>query len=128
VVISRGTGSSNLVPSSGESGANLIFGDESIDDFRGFRHEVGKELGKLLREKPTLDEFPSTLRQIGAWTISSIRIRWSSDLDPGEGIEWRFVVETAFRLRDLLAAAGLDCWPKTTGVKGGTSWCQSRPT
>ena len=75
-------------------------------------------MGKLLREKPTLDEFPSTLCQIGAWTISSIRIRWSSDLDPGEGIEWRFVVETAFRLRDLLAAAGLDYWPKTTGVKG----------
>ena len=49
--------------------------------------------------------------------MSSIRIRWSSDLDPGEGIEWRFVVETAFRLRDLLAAAGLDCWPKTCGLE-----------
>src|SRR5262249_46504310 len=40
------------------------------------------------------------------------------DLDPGEGIEWAFVVETAFRLRDRLAAEGLDCWPKTTGGKG----------
>jgi bifunctional non-homologous end joining protein LigD len=28
------------------------------------------------------------------------------------------VVETAFRLRDLLAAEGLDCWPKTTGGNG----------
>ena len=27
-------------------------------------------------------------------------------------------VETAYRLRDLLAAEGLECWPKTTGGKG----------
>ena len=37
------------------------------------------------------------------------------NLKPGEGIEWRFVAETARRLRQLLAAADLDCWPKTTG-------------
>jgi bifunctional non-homologous end joining protein LigD len=40
------------------------------------------------------------------------------DLDPGEGLEWGFVVGTTFRLRELLAAEGLDCWPKTTGGKG----------
>jgi bifunctional non-homologous end joining protein LigD len=40
------------------------------------------------------------------------------DLDPGEGVEWNFVVDTAFRLRDTLAAEGHDCWPKTTGGKG----------
>ena len=40
------------------------------------------------------------------------------DLDPGEGVEWGFVVDTAFRLRDTLAAEGHDCWPKTTGGKG----------
>jgi bifunctional non-homologous end joining protein LigD len=40
------------------------------------------------------------------------------DLDPGEGVEWGFVVETGFRLRDMLAAERLDCWPKTTGGKG----------
>jgi hypothetical protein len=40
------------------------------------------------------------------------------DLDPGAGIEWAFVVQTALRLRDLLAAEGLDCRPKTTGGKG----------
>src|SRR4051812_37339464 len=40
------------------------------------------------------------------------------DLDPGEGMEWEFVVETAYRLRKLLADDGLDCWPKTTGGKG----------
>jgi bifunctional non-homologous end joining protein LigD len=40
------------------------------------------------------------------------------DLDPGEGVQWGFVVDTAFRLRDRLAAEGDDCWPKTTGGKG----------
>ena len=40
------------------------------------------------------------------------------DLDPGTGIDWEFVVETAFKLRDLLQAEGLDSWPKLTGGKG----------
>lgn len=40
------------------------------------------------------------------------------DLDPGEGIEWEFVVDTAFRLRDLLDAEGFKTWPKLTGGKG----------
>jgi bifunctional non-homologous end joining protein LigD len=40
------------------------------------------------------------------------------DLDPGEGIEWQFVIETAFALRDLLKAEGLASWPKVTGGKG----------
>lgn len=40
------------------------------------------------------------------------------DLDPGEGIEWRFVVDTAFELRDLLRVEGFKPWPKMTGGKG----------
>jgi len=40
------------------------------------------------------------------------------DLDPGEGISWDFVVDTAFRLREVLAENGLDSWPKLTGSKG----------
>jgi bifunctional non-homologous end joining protein LigD len=40
------------------------------------------------------------------------------DLDPGEGIEWDFVVETAIGLRKLLADEGFDCWPKLTGGSG----------
>jgi len=40
------------------------------------------------------------------------------DLDPGEGVEWQFVLDTALRLRDMLAQAELDSWPKTTGGKG----------
>jgi bifunctional non-homologous end joining protein LigD len=40
------------------------------------------------------------------------------DLDAGEGIGWEFVRDTAFRLRDLLADEGFDCWPKLTGGSG----------
>jgi bifunctional non-homologous end joining protein LigD len=40
------------------------------------------------------------------------------DLDPGAGVEWPFVVETALKLRALLAGEGLAGWPKTTGGKG----------
>lgn len=41
------------------------------------------------------------------------------DLDPGEGIEWRFVRDTALGLRDFLKAKdGLSSWPKATGGKG----------
>lgn len=40
------------------------------------------------------------------------------DLDPGEGIAWEFVAETAFRLRDVLGIKGFKTWPKLTGGKG----------
>jgi bifunctional non-homologous end joining protein LigD len=40
------------------------------------------------------------------------------DLDPGDGVEWDFVVETAFALRDLLHDERLEPWPKLTGGKG----------
>jgi bifunctional non-homologous end joining protein LigD len=40
------------------------------------------------------------------------------DLDPGEGIEWGFMVETALALRDLLKTEGFKPWPKLTGSKG----------
>jgi bifunctional non-homologous end joining protein LigD len=40
------------------------------------------------------------------------------DLDPGEGIEWAFVTDTALALRDFLRRHGLDSWPKTSGGKG----------
>jgi bifunctional non-homologous end joining protein LigD len=40
------------------------------------------------------------------------------DLDPGEGIEWPFVIETALALRELMRSEGLDSWPKVTGGKG----------
>jgi bifunctional non-homologous end joining protein LigD len=40
------------------------------------------------------------------------------DLDPGDGIEWPFVTETALALRDFLQRHGLESWPKTSGGKG----------
>jgi bifunctional non-homologous end joining protein LigD len=40
------------------------------------------------------------------------------DLDPGHGIEWPFVVETALALRDMLVKEGLQSWPKLTGGFG----------
>jgi DNA ligase D len=40
------------------------------------------------------------------------------DLDPGEGIAWREVVEAAVHVRDALAAMGLVGFAKTTGGKG----------
>jgi bifunctional non-homologous end joining protein LigD len=40
------------------------------------------------------------------------------DLDPGEGIPWEFVVDTAFQLREVLETEGLSTWPKLTGGKG----------
>lgn len=40
------------------------------------------------------------------------------DLDPGEGIEWPFVIDTALELRRLLQAEGFRPWPKMTGGKG----------
>jgi bifunctional non-homologous end joining protein LigD len=40
------------------------------------------------------------------------------DLDPGEGVAWEFVIETALMLRRMLKAEGLEPWPKLTGGKG----------
>jgi bifunctional non-homologous end joining protein LigD len=40
------------------------------------------------------------------------------DLDPGEGVAWAFVIETALILRGMLKDGGLEPWPKLTGGKG----------
>jgi bifunctional non-homologous end joining protein LigD len=40
------------------------------------------------------------------------------DLDPGDGIAWDFVIETALRMRELLEGEGFKPWPKLTGGKG----------
>jgi bifunctional non-homologous end joining protein LigD len=37
------------------------------------------------------------------------------DLEPGRDVDWTFVGDTAFKLRALLKAEGLDSWPKLTG-------------
>jgi len=40
------------------------------------------------------------------------------DLDPGPGVAWDFVVETAFSLKRILENEGHESWPKLTGGKG----------
>jgi bifunctional non-homologous end joining protein LigD len=40
------------------------------------------------------------------------------DLDPGPGIHWNFVVETALGLRSALEEEGYESWPKLSGGKG----------
>ena len=40
------------------------------------------------------------------------------DLDPGEGVAWEIVVDTALTLRRMLEDEGLRPWPKLTGGKG----------
>jgi bifunctional non-homologous end joining protein LigD len=40
------------------------------------------------------------------------------DLDPGDGVAWDFVIETASRMRELLESEGFKPWPKLTGGKG----------
>jgi bifunctional non-homologous end joining protein LigD len=40
------------------------------------------------------------------------------DLDPGPGLAWDVVIETALAMRGLLQSEGFDSWPKVTGGKG----------
>jgi bifunctional non-homologous end joining protein LigD len=47
------------------------------------------------------------------------------DLDPGEGVAWDFVTETALMLRRMLKDEGLEPWPKLTGARACISWRRS---
>jgi bifunctional non-homologous end joining protein LigD len=40
------------------------------------------------------------------------------DFDPGEGVEYDFVVASALAMRELLRSEGLSSWPKLTGGRG----------
>src|SRR5690606_34020308 len=40
------------------------------------------------------------------------------DLDPGEGVSWDEVTRAAREIRDRLAGAGLESWPRLSGGKG----------
>jgi bifunctional non-homologous end joining protein LigD len=40
------------------------------------------------------------------------------DLDPGDGVSWGFVIESALAMREILRKNGHDSWPKVTGGKG----------
>ena len=47
------------------------------------------------------------------------------DLDPGEGIAWREVVEAAVHVRDVLAALGLVPSPRPPAARACMSSCRS---
>jgi DNA ligase D len=53
--------------------------------------------------------------------------RVTFDLDPGEGIDWRVVVEAAIHVRGELEAAGIVPFVKTTGGRGVHVLCPIRP-
>jgi bifunctional non-homologous end joining protein LigD len=40
------------------------------------------------------------------------------DLDPGPGVDWDLVLDTAFRLKDMIEAHEMESWPKLSGGKG----------
>jgi bifunctional non-homologous end joining protein LigD len=40
------------------------------------------------------------------------------DLDPGPGVDAAGCALVALRIREVLGALGLECWPKTSGSKG----------
>ncbi|MBH5371732.1 DNA ligase D [Bradyrhizobium glycinis] len=40
------------------------------------------------------------------------------DLDPGEGVDWEAVSDSALELRTLMKREGFETWPKLTGGKG----------
>jgi bifunctional non-homologous end joining protein LigD len=40
------------------------------------------------------------------------------DFDPGEGVDYAFVIASALAMREVLLAEGLESWPKLSGGKG----------
>ena len=57
-------------------------------------------------------------------TVGDIEVadRLVFDLDPGEGVEWPFVIETALKLRTLLAEEGWTPGRSSPAARGFTSW------
>jgi bifunctional non-homologous end joining protein LigD len=60
--------------------------------------------------------------ELHAWNATAEDIEHADrlvfDLDPGEGIAWEFVIDTALALREMLLSEGFNSWPKITGGKG----------
>ena len=60
--------------------------------------------------------------EVHAWNARVPRLehpdQWVFDLDPGDGVDWRLVAETAFLIKERLGDYGLRSFVKTTGGKG----------
>ncbi|MER9300215.1 DNA ligase D [Mesorhizobium sp. M0621] len=76
-----------------------------VDDFAGLLGLVEMDVIELHPWNATVDDIEHADRIV-------------LDLDPGEGVEWDEVIETALALRGILEAGGLESWPKLTGGKG----------
>jgi bifunctional non-homologous end joining protein LigD len=76
-----------------------------IDDLDGLLGLVDMDVIELHPWNATIDDLERADRMV-------------LDIDPGDGVPWDAVVETALRLRELLRRAGLESWPKVTGGKG----------
>ena len=64
----------------------------------------------------------SSVVEIHPWGSTTSQLekpdRLILDLDPGEGVPWSSMIETAFLVRERLEAAGLKAFVKTSGGKG----------
>src|SRR3954447_7756102 len=76
-----------------------------IDDLDGFLGLVGIGAVELHPWNATVEDFEHADRIV-------------IDLDPGAGVDWDAVVETALDLRTLMKREGFETWPKLTGGKG----------
>src|SRR3954467_6344338 len=76
-----------------------------VDSLDGFLGLVGIGAVELHPWNATVEDFERADRIV-------------IDLDPGEGVGWNAVVETALDLRTLMKREGFETWPKLTGGKG----------
>ena len=58
------------------------------------------------------------------WRTWSGRTGWCFDLDPGEGIAWREVVEAAVHVRGELGRGGSSGSPRRRAARGCMWWCR----
>jgi bifunctional non-homologous end joining protein LigD len=89
-----------ITKSQGEPGVRVW-----IDDLRGLLALIEMDVVEIHPWQSTVDDIEAADLLV-------------FDLDPGEGIPWPFVCETALALRDMLQDNGFDVWAKTSGSKG----------
>jgi bifunctional non-homologous end joining protein LigD len=76
-----------------------------VDDLKGLLGLIEMDAVELHPWNATVDDLEQADRLV-------------FDLDPGEGVAWESVTETALALRAMLEEEDLKSWPKVTGGKG----------
>ena len=119
---------------------SLVRGPEGVDGQLFFQKHLdklriaeAKELNPALwPDHESLVEIPTTVAIAAAAQMNVIEFHtWNAkiknidkpdrmvfDLDPGEGVPWKQVLEAATLTRSLLKDLGLEVWLKTSGGKG----------